>query len=171
MKRLFSILLVLLLSLSLIVTSCGDDDDDNTPDPTDQEAIVGTWLSEGANLAPLLANLGFTKIEAIFDDDNTYLVKATVTGGNVNEMTGTYTVQTSGTGNIMNITLNQTTPAALTSQGIYEITNNNDNMRYEVVQTSPDIGATPPTATAGFGSTNGGALGIINIQNYVRVNE
>ncbi len=43
-----------------------------------------------------------------------------------------------------------------------------DSMLYEVVQVDPDIGATPPTADAGFGSTNGGILGWANVQRYIR---
>ena len=41
-------------------------------------------------------------------------------------------------------------------------------MKYEVVQTEPNIGATPPTASAGFGSSNGGALGQSNVQKFVK---
>ena len=65
------------------------------------------------------------------------------------------------------ITVNQSSPAALTSEGIFEVTDN--TMKYEIVQTSPDISAVPPTAAAGFGSTNGGALGESNVQVYERV--
>ena len=66
--------------------------------------------------------------------------------------------------------MNQSTPSAVTSEGIFEITKVGEGytMRYEVVQTEPDIGATPPTATAGFGSSNGGALGQMNIQKFVK---
>ena len=42
-------------------------------------------------------------------------------------------------------------------------------MKYEVAQITPAIpGVTPPTATAGFGSTSNGAFGQNNVQNYVR---
>lgn len=41
-------------------------------------------------------------------------------------------------------------------------------MKYEVVQTEPNIGSTPPTPEGGFGSTNGGAIGDINIQKFVK---
>jgi hypothetical protein len=72
--------------------------------------------------------------------------------------------------NIFEITAEQTSPAALTSTGIFEIYSDSSpfTMKYEIVQTSPDIGATPPTPAAGFGSTNGGALGTINVQTYIR---
>ena len=42
-------------------------------------------------------------------------------------------------------------------------------MQYEVAQTTPSIGATAPTADAGFGSTSGGALGTTNIQNFIKI--
>ena len=44
-----------------------------------------------------------------------------------------------------------------------------DTMYYEIVQTNPDIGATPPTPEAGFGSSSGGVLGMTNVQKYVRL--
>ena len=74
----------------------------------------------------------------------------------------------SGTGGIWNITVNQSSPSVLTSVGIFKV--DGDNMQYEVAQTEPNIGAIPPTAAGGFGSTNGGALGTQNVQKYVRVN-
>jgi hypothetical protein len=55
--------------------------------------------------------------------------------------------------------------------GIFDISTatNPYTMQYEVAQTEPSIGATPPTAAAGFGSTNGGALGTFNIQKYIKI--
>jgi hypothetical protein len=57
------------------------------------------------------------------------------------------------------------------SEGIFEITTVAEKyqMRYEVAQTTPSIGATAPTVTGGFGSTSGGALGTINIQTFVQI--
>jgi hypothetical protein len=43
-----------------------------------------------------------------------------------------------------------------------------DSMKYEVVQTNPPAG-TPPTAAQGFCSTNGGALGCLNLQRFIRI--
>jgi hypothetical protein len=43
-----------------------------------------------------------------------------------------------------------------------------DSLIYEVVQTNPPLG-TPPTASAGFCSSNGGTLGCTNVQRYVRI--
>ena len=52
----------------------------------------------------------------------------------------------------------------MTSEGIFKV--ENTTLTYEIVQTEPDISAVPPTASAGFGSSNGGALGNSNIQVY-----
>jgi hypothetical protein len=43
------------------------------------------------------------------------------------------------------------------------------DMKYEVVQTLPDLGNIPPTVTTGFGGTNGGAFGLWNVQKYFRI--
>jgi hypothetical protein len=134
--------------------------------------IVGTWVSKDENVAPILVNL-FTvdSIVATFNMNQTYEVLQ-YAGGATTPLTlsGTYEQELSSVGNIWTITVNQTSPAALTSEGIFEIdvTANPDAMQYEIVQTQPDIQAVPPTPEAGFGSTNGGAFGTINIQNYVR---
>ncbi len=59
----------------------------------------------------------------------------------------------------MNITLEQSAPSVITSQGIYEIDNSVSPaiLRYEVVQTSPSVGAQMPTPELGFGGTGLGA--------------
>lgn len=133
--------------------------------------IYGTWVSEGTNVAPLLFSLfGTAKVEATFNDNGSYEVVQTDTSGAAVTLSGTFTMTKSDVDNIFEISASQTSPAALTSEGIFEIYSDSSpyTMKYEVVQTSPDIGATPPTPSAGFGSTNGGGLGTINIQTYVR---
>ena len=133
--------------------------------------LYGTWVSEGANVAPLLFSLfGTARVEATFNSNGSYEVVQTDTAGASVTLSGTFTMTKSSVGNIFEITANQTSPAALTSEGIFEINSTATpyTMQYEIVQTSPDIGATPPTPSAGFGSTNGGGLGTINIQTYVR---
>lgn len=159
--------LVYLLILAMAVSACKKSDDDDDRNDPQKIGLVGTWISKGTDMAPLLVGLGFDSIQAKFEINNTYLVTG-YAGSAVVPFVGTYVQTKSGTGNIWNITLNQTTPTPVTSVGIFEVfTDTNPyNMKYEVVQTEPSIGATPPTATAGFGSTNGGALGIINIQTY-----
>lgn len=139
---------------------------------TQLELIIGKWVSTGENLAPLLLALfPYDSIYATFYTNNTYSVVSVDTGGVPYELKGTYTISKSNVGNIYNITLNQTTPTSLTSVGIYAIDINQTPhfMQYEVVQTEPNIGAIPPTPEGGFGSTNGGALGTINIQKYIRL--
>jgi len=134
--------------------------------------IVGTWVSSGANVAPILVSLfGVDSIVATFNSNQTYEVLQ-YAGGATSPLTltGTYSQSLSSTGNIWTITVDQTTPAALTSEGIFEVTvsDNPNSMLYEIAQTSPDIGAIPATPEGGFGSTNGGAFGDTNIQKYIR---
>lgn len=173
MKRLMMILTVLALVAAMIFSSCssstGNDDDGNNAVP--QLPIVGKWLSEGANVAPLLLGLGIVKIEATFNGDNTYTVVSYDTANAPTTLTGTYAATKSAVDDIYKITVNQTSPTSLTSEGIFKVdaTKNPAEMQYEIVQTQPSIGATPPTPEAGFGSTNGGALGMINVQKYVKV--
>jgi hypothetical protein len=133
--------------------------------------IYGTWVSEGADVAPLLVSLfKIVKISATFNTNGSYTVTQEDSTGATLDLTGTFTVEKSNVVGINDITLDQTTPSVLTATGIYQITASATpfTMMYEVVQTTPDIGAIPPTAEAGFGSTNGGALGTWNIQKYVR---
>ncbi len=165
---------ILLLSVVALFattfTSCSKDDDSNNTTPTETlVGIQGKWQSSGTNVAPLLVAL--FKVDSIYAEFNTnmtYTVKQWDTSGTqLATLTGVYTQTKSSTGNIWTITVNQTSPSALTSEGMFEVTNG--TMKYEVVQTTPAIGATPPTPAAGFGSTNGGAFGLMNVQNYVRI--
>ena len=61
--------------------------------------------------------------------------------------------------------LTQTEPYAATSEGIWQV--QGDTLTYEVVETDPGLGATPPAN--GFGSTSNGQFGDDNIQIYRRV--
>ena len=134
------------------------------------EALQETkWQSSGDNVASLLVALFNTdSIYAQFNADFTYLVEQYDADGGSLIFTGTYSQEKSGTGEIYNITIEQSTPAAATAMGIFEITD--DEMKYEIVQTDPAAG-TPPTAEAGFGSTNGGTLTPpdSNVQTFVRI--
>ena len=134
--------------------------------------IVGTWVSKGDDVASLLVDFFFVdSIVAVFNANQTYEVLQ-YAGGSTSPLTldGTYVQSLSNTGTIWNITVEQTAPSALTSAGIFEISpsDNPNSMQYEIVQTNPDIGALPPTAEAGFGSSSGGALGDTNVQVYRR---
>ena len=135
--------------------------------------IIGEWYSSGNNVAPLLATyFNVDSIYADFNSDQTYVVESYDPDGVKTEYTGTYTQTKSDVGNIYTILLNQSTPSSITSEGIFEVVPNGDgfDLKYEVVQTEPDIGNTPPTPTGGFGSSNNGELGDSNIQKFLILN-
>lgn len=132
-----------------------------------REGAQGTWKSYP--VAPILSTFA-DSIIAVFNTNSTYEV-AQWKAGSKTTLTGTYVQTKSGTGNIYTIKLNQSTPTVITAEGIFEVAADDASMKYEVTQTSPALGANPPTAAGGFGSSsyNGVALGVANIQNYVRV--
>jgi hypothetical protein len=136
--------------------------------------IMGNWVSEGDNLSPLFAGAYFNirKVEANFKTDFTYVVnqynKANTTTTPDLIFKGTYVIAKSTTGNIWTITCNQDLPYVAVASGIFEIKTAPEVLWYEVVQTSGTQNV-PPTPAAGFGSSNGGTLGVMNVQKYVRV--
>ena len=137
--------------------------------------IIGKWGSGGANVALLLTYAGIDSVYAEFRGDNTYLVESFTPDGSKTTLIGTFTQKRaaiSATAGIWNITVNQSSPNALVSEGIFQIFDENPmTMKYEVAQTDPAIvGVTPPTAADGFGSTSGGAYGVMNVQNYIKLN-
>ncbi|MBL1213214.1 MAG: carboxypeptidase regulatory-like domain-containing protein [Ignavibacteriae bacterium] len=147
---------------------------DEIADFAAKEGIVGTWLSTGTNIAPLLQQLfanGIDSIFATFQTNQVYEVRQVQTDGSVIAYVGTYTVQKSSVGNIYTITIGQTSPSVATVEGIYEVdrTQTPQFLKYEVVQTEPPAG-TPATPEAGFGSTNGGFFNDDNIQKYIKMN-
>lgn len=166
MKKLFFVLAAALFMFS----ACDESTDETKYDPA-TDGISGEWDSKGENVAVLLKTyFQVDSIYAKFNSNNTYLVESYAKGAKT-IYSGTYVQKASSVAGIWDITLNQSTPTAVTSVGIFEITKGTDNkysMKYEVVQTEPNIGATPPTATAGFGSSSGGALGTMNIQKFVK---
>jgi hypothetical protein len=88
-----------------------------------------------------------------------------VIDGAWNVVNGTYSITENEGSNILTV---EFVYSAFSQQGIMEITEGSpDMMQLEVVQTNPDIGATPRTAETGFGSDVN--LGTLNIQKYVRV--
>ena len=127
----------------------------------------GKWKSYP--VAPILATYA-DSIIATFNTNFTYSVEQWK-GGTKVTLTGTYSQTKSSTGNIYDITVNQTAPTTITAKGIFEVDATNTTMKYEIAQTEPAVaGVTPPTAAKGFGSTSNGAFGDINIQNYTRIN-
>jgi len=135
--------------------------------------IIGKWLSDGANVAPLLVTyFKVLKVEAEFKSDFTYHVNQFNIGNTTTTpdlvFTGTFELAKSAVGNIWTITCNQEMPYAATASGIFEIQTNPELLWYEVVQTSGTQNV-PPTPALGFGSSNGGTLGAMNIQKFTRV--
>jgi hypothetical protein len=135
--------------------------------------IIGKWVSEGTNVAPLLATyFKVAKVEAEFKADFTYKVNQFNIGNTTTTpdlvYTGTFEIAKSAVGNIWTITCNQEMPMLAVSSGIFEVKTAPEVLWYEVAQTSGTQNV-PPTPAAGFGSTNGGTLGAMNIQKYTRV--
>ena len=136
--------------------SAADDADDGPPQDI---TIAGTWVSEGSDVAPLLVELtGAQKITAVFAD-GTFTVNTIDDEGQEVVQAGVYTAEPSEFGMIYDIVLEQSSPATVTAEGIFEIDTSVSPaiMRYEIVQTEPSVGAIPPTAEGGFGSTSYGS--------------
>ena len=171
MKRL--LLLSLFTSLTFFYVGCDSKTDDPVTPPVEQDKIVNTWISEGAGVAPgLVALLKTVKITATFNSNNTYTVVAKDSAGAEVTYSGTYSVSENTGTTVRSITLNQSVPTSITSQGIYEV-DSKGTMRYEVIQTTPAInGFTAPVAAEGFGSTKylGTPLGATYIQGFVPSN-
>lgn len=177
MKRF--LLPLFLLGITLSLSSCKKDDSTVTP-PVTTDAIVGTWVCDGANVpyGLKLAPLKIKKVIATFNDNKSYTVVQTDSSNVQQTLTGTYTI-TESTFNdtlstsftkgskIYSIVANQSSPNPVIASGIYCISGT--NMTYEVIQISPTLGATPPTAAGGFGSTiYGGQKFPYYIQKYVK---
>ncbi|MFZ1731475.1 MAG: IPT/TIG domain-containing protein [Bacteroidota bacterium] len=146
---------------------------------TVQDPIVGTWTSEGSNVALLLYGAPFNvrKIVATFKADGSYIVVQTDSSQTNLTLTGVYVVAPGNAAapndKIRTVTVNQGQPTSVTAEGIYEVTvaPAGITMKYEIAQTEPPLaGVTKPTPALGFGSTAGGLFGTINIQTYVKNN-
>ncbi len=87
-------------------------------------SLVGSWLSAGDDVAPLLAGPPFNidSLYADFYDNSTYRVRQVDANGASIELIGVWQATPSGFGNIWNIVVNQSSPIVLTSEGIFEIT-------------------------------------------------
>ncbi|HEX9104106.1 MAG TPA: hypothetical protein VF997_17965 [Polyangia bacterium] len=140
---------------------------------TQQQPIIGSWISQGADVAPLLAGAPFNnvKITATFKNDGTYSVVSFDTSNKELDYAGTYQIMPSTVGNIVQIRCSQVMPSTAQAEGMYQIdtTQMPSRMQYEVVQTQPTNGLTPPTPDKGFGSTvyNGMQIATL-IQKYSR---
>jgi hypothetical protein len=161
-------LAVLIGALAFVGYACDSNSSGNDDDEV--EAIVGTWVSEGAsNVALGLQIVSKTaRIDADFNSNGTYNVVSTDSAGSEVVFTGTYELGEETTSGIRSITLQQSEPTAVVSAGIFQVEGN--NMTYEVIQVEPNIGAEAPTVGGGFGSTlvGGEAQGDLWVQQYVR---
>ncbi len=170
MKKL---IFIFVAAMAFAFSACEESDEKDLYNPA-TDGVVGVWQSSGTNVAVLLKT--YFKVDSVyanFNANNTYLVESFASGTKTT-YSGVFTQTKSTTGNIWTIKLEQSTPTAVTSEGIFEITQDAKvttkyTMKYEVVQTSPSIGATAPTPTAGFGSSSGGTLGTMNVQNFVNI--
>lgn len=156
-------LLIVLLSFSFI--ACSSDDSVTETEET-TEAWVGTWLSAGDNVAPILVSLfNYDSVRVTMNEDFTIQLDSHIKDGAWTSFDGVYSVTKSSSGSVHSISINYT---AFEQEGIIEVTTGSpDTMQLEAVQTTPDIGAVPRTPESGFGSD--AALGTLNIQNYVKM--
>ena len=169
MKTLRILFAMFLLVGGLGLSACSDDDDNpTTPGGTTENPWVGSWISEGDNLAPLLvAVFNMERVEVDFNADGTVSLTQKIVGAAETTNTGVYTVSDASVNGIHSITISYTGTPAFEQQGIIEVVEGTpDVMRLEVVQTTPAIGATPLTPAQGFGADS--TLGTSNIQVYVR---
>ncbi|MFC1528001.1 hypothetical protein ACFLZA_02670 [Candidatus Neomarinimicrobiota bacterium] len=139
------LILIALLGLMILV-SCGDTKNDDNAN--DVDAWIGTWLSAGTDVAPILANFFFNdSIIVEFKDDKTLTLDTHTAGAAWTNQTATYVITESADGDIHHFAANYT---AFEQEGIIEIIDN--VLRLEAVQTVPDIGAVPATVAGGFGA-------------------
>lgn len=170
----------MILALALFAACAPDDVTDDTTDTADTVdsgtdtdtgtdgdpgVITGEWVSQGDDISDLFAAAPFnyTRIDASFAADGSYLVTSVNADGASTDLTGTYVVDTST--NPGTIVLTQATPYAATAEGIWQVVDG--VLTYEVVQTVPDYGYTPPTPSSGFGTTGGPNIEPgVNVQIY-----
>lgn len=158
------------VAAAVALGACGSDDSGGTG--PQQDELVGTWISAGAQVAPGLAGAPFNtdSIVAIFNANQTYEVRQWAGGSNqAVVLSGNWQAGTQAAGSVRSITVNQNNPGALTSQGIFRV--QGTSMQYEVIQTEPALqGVNPPTVAGGFGSTTvgGQATGAFWTQTYTR---
>lgn len=136
-------------------------------------SLVGQWVSEGEDLAPLLAGPGvnLVRLDADFRADLTYTVHIVDVDDLTQDFSGRYTTASAGAG-LSTIVLEQDRPRPVTSVGIFKLEAAGGTwvLVYEVAQVAPPLnGVSPPTAALGFGSTSDGSFGRDNVQTYRRV--
>jgi hypothetical protein len=138
--------------------------EDTTPAETDDSeapsssAIVGDWVSQGDDVAELLAGPpgNTVRIDATFSADGSYEAVAESQDGSTFTFVGEYTVDDSTDPSTIEIA--QSAPYPATVQGIWAV--EGGVLTYDIVDVAF---GTPPTVAGGFGSSSAGAA---NIQTY-----
>ena len=158
------VLILTLVGAMLFMVSCSKDTDSST-EPTPVDEWVGTWLSAGSNVAPLLvAVFNYDSVRVELTEDQIVRTHSHVAGGAWTTVEGTYSITRSASGDVHSC---EFLYAAFDQEGIIQIIDGNpDTMKLEVVQVRPDLGFAPRTPESGFGSDV--ALGNTNIQTYVK---
>lgn len=120
-------------------------------------ALVGAWLSQGEDLSPLFSAPPFEyeRVEGEFLSDGSYSFTTVTLAGDSATVTGSWSADTST--EPRSIALEQDQPYKATASGVYAL--DGDKLTYEVVQTEPNYGFSPPTPQGGFGSTAGPGVG------------
>jgi len=158
----------LLLFLTFFV-SCEPEDIINTPNA--KLDVVGFWTAGSVDIAPILAD-SISLMTLRFRTDSTFTITQTNIDGLITSFSGSYSVaKDNGSNDIYPIFLDRTSPINAKFAGIFEINDviEPEELTFEMVQTMPNIGFTPPTTEFGFGSTNDGNLGTTNISRFQRV--
>jgi len=145
--------------------------------PPSAASIIGVWVSEGEDVAPLLAGPGVNvvRLDATFNTDGSFAASFVDRDDRVVAFTGRFRADTRTVPH--RVVLEQETPQVVRSEGIWTLSpvragqvSVGDTLRYEIAQTQPPLnGVTAPTPEGGFGSTSGGDFGADNVQTYRRV--
>ncbi len=138
-----------------------DTDTSSAPDP----ALSGAWTSQGADISTLFASDPFNivLVQVTFRANGSYSAYTQDDAGQGASLAGTYTVDLGSSPHP--IVLTQTEPYSATSEGLYAV--DSGVLTYEVVQTVPDYGFTPPSGS--FGTTTGPNITPgVNVQTYRR---
>jgi len=167
MSKKRSLALVLLLGLlALGLAACSGDDNPVTVE-TPADPWVGTWISAGANVAPIVYAdpVNVDTVIVTFNANNTItLVQHNHVTDTWSTNTGTYDVTKSATGDIHAISISYTNPA-FDQLGIIQVTDDGSKTRQLKLEVVISTYTTVPTPEGGFGAD--GVLGTLNIQTYV----
>jgi hypothetical protein len=133
-----------------------DVEPDDSDAPSSEAALVGSWRSAGADIAPLLVDV--VRVDATFEADGSYEVLTLLGDDSTWTLVGTWTSDLST--DPAAIALSQTSPWADAVEGIWGV--DGDVLTWDVVSVA--LGS-PATPGGGFGSSSAGDD---NVQTYRR---